>query len=608
MARAAFLALTWAPADPVATAGVEGLVAHVAETSGWRLAVRTPGAVVWVDDQVGLPVLRLPQDAGVVVGDVWPMPGAPPLEYALTTAPGAVAPSAIAERLCRHVWGRYVALLPRRSDGATLALRDPSGQLPCLTWSLDIGIEVVTSDPTRLPGFLRPRRSGLNWDRIANFVAMLSSATVEPLLDGYTAVGPGGLCTLGRGDSEILVWRPGDFAQDLSDDPEAAAAETVRRVDACTAALAGGHPGLIMELSGGLDSSIVAASLGVAGLSDRVAYWLNRAGDRAEGDERAYARAVTDRLGVPLTVVEKPLEALSDADFTELGAMFWPGINAVDPARDRDEVARIRDTGVTGLVSGDGGDAVFLQPPSALVWDDELRRRGLLRALASPVLPGVARRTRQSVWGVMGQVMRARRGRGPPLMAPSRFASPDVQRAFGAARHSWVLDAETRMLPAGKRRQIHAIANCQVFRGESRRTQEADLLFPLMAQPVVEHCLAIGTPDLAGGPFDRPFERAAFAARLPEAVRLRRAKGNLGSYFCQLVAASLPTLRPYLLDGCLAEARVLDRGALDRALDPAQLIWGTRGNELLILAAVEAWVRHWQGRLPDSPSAPRWSR
>lgn len=605
MSRAAYLALAWAPADRVAAAGVETLVTRVAAAGGWRMAAQTSSLVVWVDVQVGLPVVALPHQAGVVVGDVWPMPGARPrLDDALTDANGPLPPRATAERLCRNVWGRYVALLARPADGATLALRDPSGQLTCLTWSLDMGIEVVTSDPARLPGCLRPHRSGLNWDRIATFVAMLSAATVEPLLDGYRAVGPGALQVLGGSNPDILVWRPGDFAQDLIDDPRAAQDETVRRVDACTAALAGGHPGLIMELSGGLDSSIVAASLGAAGLSDRVAYWLNRAGDRVEGDERAYARAVTDRLGVPLTVVEKPLDALDEAAFSELGSMFWPGINAVDPARDRDEVARIRERGVTGLVSGDGGDAVFLQPPSALVWDDELRRRGL-RAFGSPVLPGVARRTRQSVWGVMGQALASRRGRAPPLMTPSRFATRDVQAAFGGVRHSWVIDAEARALPAGKRLQIHAIANCQVFRGESRRTREADLLFPLMAQPVVEHCLAIGTPDLAGGPFDRPFERAAFADRLPEAVRLRRAKGNLGSYFCQLVAASLPTLRPYLLDGCLAEARVLDRAALDRALDPAQLIWGTRGNELLILAAVEAWVRHWQGRLPDSTEAPR---
>jgi hypothetical protein len=74
-----------------------------------------------------------------------------------------------------------------------------------------------------------------------------------------------------------------------------------------------------------------------------------------------------------------------------------------------------------------------------------------------------------------------------------------------------------------------------------------------------------------------------------------------------MVAMSLEFLRPHLLDGCLCEAGLLDRGRLDRMLDPAALIWGEAGapTDVLIAAAVESWVRHWQGRLPDSPAAPR---
>jgi asparagine synthase (glutamine-hydrolysing) len=122
---------------------------------------------------------------------------------------------------------------------------------------------------------------------------------------------------------------------------------------------------------------------------------------------------------------------------------------------------------------------------------------------------------------------------------------------------------------------------------------------------VVELCLSIGAPELAGAAYDRAFARTAFAARLPQVVRQRRAKGAMGSFFSHLVAESLEVLRPHLLEGCLCDAGVLDRRQVDRLLDPQQLIWRSTATEILWAATVEAWVRHWQARVPDSPAANR---
>jgi asparagine synthase (glutamine-hydrolysing) len=129
-----------------------------------------------------------------------------------------------------------------------------------------------------------------------------------------------------------------------------------------------------------------------------------------------------------------------------------------------------------------------------------------------------------------------------------------------------------------------------------------------MSQPVVELCLAIPAVDLGLGVQDRPLARRAFAARLPRAIAERRSKGNLTAHFAQLVAVSVDELRPFLLEGNLVSAGVLNRDAVASRLDPAQLIHAPRPAELLMAAAVEAWVRHWQRRLPDSLAAPRRQR
>ena len=133
------------------------------------------------------------------------------------------------------------------------------------------------------------------------------------------------------------------------------------------------------------------------------------------------------------------------------------------------------------------------------------------------------------------------------------------------------------------------------------------MIYPLLAQPIIELCLSLPVELLAGGPDDRPFARAALASRVPDVVRQRRSKGSLTAYFARLLAASRDALLPFLADGCLADAGLLDRAAIARHLDPTQLIWAPRPAELLTAAAVEAWARYWQGRAPDSPHAQRWS-
>jgi asparagine synthase (glutamine-hydrolysing) len=206
---------------------------------------------------------------------------------------------------------------------------------------------------------------------------------------------------------------------------------------------------------------------------------------------------------------------------------------------------------------------------------------------------------------VLKQVRQARRGRFPEARLISSLLSPEVAAVTAELDHAWVRQARGADLPPGKKFHIRVLANTHLNNVASRRRREADLLYPLLSQPILELCLGLATPDLSGGSYDRPFERAIFAHRIPPQVLNRRVKGNLSVYFARLVAESLPMLRPYLLDGCLCRAGILDRNALDRVLDVNQLIWASRPTDVLWAALIEGWVRHWQTRVPDSPTAGR---
>lgn len=600
MYGSAFLALVWPPSD-AAQRQAESFTARLAREGGWRAAGGATWTSVWTSTEGLLPVRALPDDRGLIIGDLFSMPGVGQDFAARHCQAASMAPVALARDLSRRRWGRYVAIL----GGAEVngVYRDPSGHLQALTWPLDEGLVVVASDLRRVPVWLRPRQMSLNWDAIAAYVAAPSAASSRSLFDGVEAVTPGSLQTIiGASTPPVAIWRPAAFAGGATADLAEVKAALVACVDNCTTALVDGYDHLLVELSGGLDSAVLAGALAETGQARNVACWLNWAGAHAEGDEAVYARAVTDRLGVDLTTVTASVRPLDEETLAELGDTFQPALSGADPGRDRETVARLAAPGSWGIVSGQGGDAVFFQMPSILVAADEIGRLGW-RAVASPVVANVARRLRLSVWEVMRQALAARRPASVLALGVSPLATAALREWAAHLDHPWMADAGE--LSPAKRLQVRAIASAQVTRGESRRARCADLIYPLVAQPVVELCLSIPAPVLAAGEQDRSFARAAFAGRLPDLIRRRRSKGELGAYFARLVAASADVLRPHLLDGVLCASGLLDRRAVEAALDPAQLIWAPDSAAVLSAATVESWVRHWQGRLPDSDQAPR---
>lgn len=595
--RRGFLALQWEPRSAEAA----GLAARLAQQADgdlrWRRAASLDGLAVWRCGTADLPLQVLPQAAGLLLGEVFAHPDA--------AAGAAGATPDTAWSLSRRVWGAYVALL-RDPGGRWTAFRDPGGHLDVLTWPMGDGVAVAASALTGLPAGLSPPHMALDWDRILAFLTVPVAATTACLFAGATAVGPGEAAPLGGGAC-TAVWSPLDHAAPLDAGAGELAAAFVERLDACVGALVRGHDRVLMELSGGLDSSAVAAALAATGNLDRVAAWLNVSDARPEADERRYAQAVAARLGVELTVVNRRPQPLQTGDFDELGRWTWPAITAVDASVDRDERARARACGATAILTGQGGDGLFFEMPSALVAADLWREAGLRRLLGDPRLAEVARRTRRTVWGVLAEARRGLRGAGSGPKNVNSLVTPEVRVAAAGTEHAWVRALAERELPPGKRVHVRALATNLFNHGACRRREAADLVHPFLAQTLMELALGVPTPLLAAANYARPFQREAFRERLPPLVRERRAKGNVSVYLARLMAASLPALRAYLLDGVLADNRILDRPRLEAVLDPDWLIARPAGTDLVGAVAVESWVRHWQGRVPDAPSS-RWRR
>ncbi|MEN5229709.1 asparagine synthase-related protein [Brevundimonas naejangsanensis] len=473
-----------------------------------------------------------------------------------------------ARSVCANYWGRY--LLVRRADGDVAILRDPSGALECVVWRKG-GVTLIATGCADVIDPWLPEDLAIDWDEVVAMVRRPGEHRHALPLSGLQTVAAGELRTI-RVDTNHgeQIWSPAEVYRRGRGRP----APDLRAVVQQTVRSLAGDRAWVVEVSGGLDSAIVAASLS-ADQRERVAAWVNHYVDQPEGDERPYARAVVAPFGGVLTEVRRDGLGLDGRRLAQSANGFRPAINDIDPDYNADIAKRIEATGAWGSLTGQGGDAVFFQMPTLLVGVDELCERGLQARGA--VIHRLARWLRKPAW--------------PTVLGQSWHEHLKDRKGWD---HPWLDDLKG--VPPAKALQISVLAFCQSFQAEAVRSRLGPCINPLLSQPVMEAGLAMSTVDLTWGGRDRSAARAAFRDVLPHLIFDRRSKGELSAYYGEAVAGRLGFLRDYLLGGALAEAGLI-RLDFDDQLSRDAMVWKGGHSELLTLALIEAWVRRWKARL-----------
>lgn len=484
----------------------------------------------------------------------------------------------VAARLSARAFGRYVAIL-NDDRGPVRVLRDPLGAMDAIGWRRG-PLRFVAS---RLPPLadLWPPELSIDQDALAAILRQKNLASLICPLRGLVSYPPGVLAGPdGRG---LTVWSPARIA---AAGPAIADPERLRLVvDGVIAAWAQRRQGVFCEISGGLDSAIVATSLAAIGAPLR--YGLNQTYPQKEGDERPYAQAVADRIGAPLVVIGHELTEMDPERLAANATGVRPSWLGGDPAHDADLAARLSAPGIDAMFTGRGGDGSFFQPASPALVGDILAGACGPRLAALEVL---ARRNSTTVWSILRRGLSRRKltaGAGAQMFMADGVADGP------APVHPWLREAEA--LPAARQLQILMTVNGLGAFGESQARQAGDVIDPLLSQPVLEYCLAVPAGRLAVGPLNRPFARQAFAARLPPEILLRPGKGEVTNYVARRVGRSLPQLRAFLLEGWLAQAGLLDLDRLDQALSRDELVVANILAPIFVLLAAEAWARNWSG-------------
>lgn len=490
------------------------------------------------------------------------------------------------QELMRHHWGHYVAIL---RDGPTVLeiARAPFGRLPCLYTQRD-GLILIASDLTllALAGWMP---SGLDWGAIAHRLAFQNIALPTTCLAGVTDLRGGACLRISDGTLTVTqAWTPWDHGgrRHWASDRDEAADALRRAVTAAVRASRGDAGRVLLMLSGGLDSSILAAALASQG---GAYHCFNLSSHSGNGDERGYAGAVANHLGAPI------LEAEWDVGLVDISRSHAAGLP--------NPVARSFMQGTNALlghaiatssadlsIDGGAGDNVFCALQSVAPVTDALVRGGRLHE-AWAVALSIASLAQVGAATVFSQAIKRAFRRSPAyrwLGETQYLASDMVNEQAIPAGHPWLQapkGAET-----GTAAHIALVIAAQTWAEASDLHSPVRHASPLATQPVVEACLRVPSWWWFAGGRNRVIARKAYAARLPAEIIERRSKGSPDGYIAALYTANRTTIRAMLLDGRLRAAGMLDVPALERALGESGPLRGTDYHRLMRLADVEAWI------------------
>ncbi|WP_176342126.1 asparagine synthase-related protein [Sphingobium sp. GW456-12-10-14-TSB1] len=496
----------------------------------------------------------------------------------------AIARSAGAGLISRY-WGGYIAVL-RTAEGEIRIIRDPSGTIPAYWYRQRDRVVIL---PELIPRW--NDRWRLNADALVIHLWAPHLLGRRTCLAGLNELLPGeALCLKGRDIAVNALWSPWKHVPDRN---RIAAVEPALLHTAITDTLRSWgncFPSVLLGISGGLDSTIVSA--GLAG-SATALHGLTMVAPGPGGDETTYARQVADAF--PMSWVSSAYE-LEDVDSTAPVVPHVPRpflahyVQAIVHARSRIGAEQRIDA----YFSGNGGDNVFCLMRSATPLVDRFMARSSLMEMRR-TLSDIATLTQAGMSAILRSAV-ARwlsQGKRKDGSGDARFLnSARLARARAACgSHPW-LETPAGKLP-GAIAHVRMLARAHGNDGFHSRWTEPPSVAPLLAQPIVERCLAVPSWEWIAGGRDRAAVRDAFSGHIPEALLGRRSKGGPGGFVERIYRRNEATVLSLLRDGILREQGIIEDIGRTLARRQGNAIDPLVPQRLLALAAAECWARQW---------------
>lgn len=606
-----YLGMVWDETNPQQQETARLIATRLLQLSpAWRQEFCAPGMQIFC---AGLrsdssQIHRVDERGGIVIGTLFkrnrellsPDPDAP---LHLGPAESLAFVQSRGQWLVDHAWGDYVAFGRDSIKGNKWVLKDPTGPLPCLRSSfrgvslffsriadcMDLGLLRFTINEAFLRSHLMIGSSLQDLSALNEVSPVRRGERVE-----FHNSGADWSCT------RKLCWAPLSFvdADHLIEDPEVAARAMRNVIKATTRSFASQHRSVVLRLSGGLDSSIIAGCLKGAPTSRFTAYTYFSPNGRS--DERPWARMAAEHSGCEH--IEYPLSPV-DLDLS-LGLRMAPSL---EPSpllsfiqRSTVEQELAARTQATGIFNGDGGDSGFCSDSLTYAVPEFLRNHGLAPGVFR-LASQVALLTQKSSWSVLTGAIR-RRFTGEAalprdrILAASQLVSPELKqdlRLTETVSHPW-FDGE-RQMPWGKIRRLGTLITSSDYYNVAAHpdAEVPEIISPLYAQPAIELLLRIPIYIHFHQGRDRGLARKAFAEDVPEPILRRLWKDRAPGFHEHLLERQRDFLKETLLEGTLVRHGLLNRELLAEVLSSGPSKNTVYPGELFRHLDTELWARHW---------------
>lgn len=526
------------------------------------------------------------------------------------TASAAAACNSQGRTIVQRYWGTYVALGCDARTQNWFAVRDPTAEIPCYMTVVEHLTVVFSNMEDCLR--LQLRKFSINWQYLAYSLSFPFRDSSQTGIEEVTALEAGEAVTIVKGKPTTRQYH-WDVVQAAAEDPITDLNEAVRLARStllgCVGALASQHTDIQLQLSGGLDSSIVLAGLLHAPSKPEV-QCIHHYDSDVGADERAYARMAvagayqsTGRKCELFEYKRGPHCALEELlEFPPTARPAHGSGYLLDRSVGSGSTASASLMTFTGM----GGDGVFLRFKGNGGAIDYAWRHGINLGLLRVALE--AAQSGDTFYGALkdaichGVLKR-------PIELNQHWGEPcewvrvganysDIQPAW--MRHA--LECGYAVSP-NKLRHIGGMIFPNIidpFEGAGSRYRIA----PISAQPVVELFARIPLYILTADAEDRTIARRAFEGLLPEPLLTRKVKSYADDYSIAVVQHHREFISNMLVGGILAKQGFIDSAAAEAGIrsvgaknSPPQS--GILGPQLNI----ETWLRRWSSRQDDLETA-----
>jgi asparagine synthase (glutamine-hydrolysing) len=529
-----------------------------------------------------LPVIADETTTLVVIGTLFERNGTPAQRGGIDKDEARSISADSGTSLIQEYWGSYIAI-GANDRGTAFVLRDPTGAQPCNTLAGDGFVAFASSPELLLEVGERP--PSIDWQQIARTLAYRDLRGTATGLSGINELLPGHVMQVDRTGvmATSCLWSPWDFIA-----PQKASADRNEMVDRLRTVVRGcvhswqvATGAVLVELSGGLDSSVIAAALNAQGTSA-----ITYAHVSPDMDERRFARAAADAVGISLT--ESWVDpARIDVSRSAACGLARPAARVFAQELDRLGMDCARSTGSRAFFNGGGGDNVFAHLQSAAPVADRLQSGSLGGAFRTA--RDVSRANRSDMMTVVRRTLHIMRH------TPTILQKPDL-RFLGIDPGSLAQDNRWLEVPPGillgKRLHVRNVIHVLNHTEGYGRAAFAPVIFPLMSQPIVELCLSIPSWMWVEQGIDRSLARAAFKDRLSPLTLTRRTKGGVDGFIRQIFTVHRAAIRDMLLGGRLVANGIVDAAVIEPLLVEGAVLEDYR---LMALVDIEAWAASWSG-------------